>query len=438
MRTRPFPISRSLYRPMTTIRRFFFTVLILLLTACTAAQNQAPTSTAVPAGSAAVLAPTTAPPATAVPVAFVKPTATAVPEDTSEPTATPPAVPAPEIDPYALARQILEQSEFAAAEGWLVTPCEGEAVVLCISDEHGHVGYAELLIYPLSSYDADHPLRLATVGLPPEPADYTADHVTLARQALAALADEHLAGIAADRAITFPGDTFAPLGQEAVRMGALPALAFGFVHTDEQGAVEERYANVAAFDQQFLYWLGINYLRGNESGFTSEAALEQFTPVLYELATHLPIHLPLEAGDESPPLLPPLTSYSEQNGELPSDVTWVLATDLPLAAAAIPVLSQPAKTEPLAAEQATSIAITYGFNGPLYVEVRPGLSVNDAADLGMFAAFDGARTLSLAGTPYSYSDISNWHQGLVYPLMRPLPLLSSSYGPRGGSPFLIP
>jgi hypothetical protein len=41
--------------------------------------------------------------------------------------------------------------------------------------------------------------------------------------------------------------------------------------------------------------------------------------------------------------------------------------------------------------------------------------VDDAADLGMFAAFDGARTLSLAGMPYSYSDISNWHQGLDLP-----------------------
>ena len=145
---------------MNTSHLLFSTVLILLLAACSAAQDQAPAPTAVPASPAEVLAPATAPPATSVPVVFVEPTAAAVPRVTSEPTAVPTIVPAPEIDPYALAREILEQSEFAAAEGWLVTPCEGEAAVLCISDGQDHVGYAELLIYPLSSYDADHPLRL--------------------------------------------------------------------------------------------------------------------------------------------------------------------------------------------------------------------------------------------------------------------------------------
>ena len=132
IRTLPFPISRSLYRPMNTSHLLFSTVLILLLAACSAAQDQAPAPTAVPASPAEVLAPATAPPATSVPVAFVEPTAAAVPRVTSEPTAVPTIVPAPEIDPYALAREILEQSEFAAAEGWLVTPCEGEAAVLAV------------------------------------------------------------------------------------------------------------------------------------------------------------------------------------------------------------------------------------------------------------------------------------------------------------------
>ena len=63
--------------------------------------------------------PTAAPTATVVKAAAALPTGLAVPQVTSEPTATPPAVPGPEIDPYDLARQILEQSEFAAAGGWL-------------------------------------------------------------------------------------------------------------------------------------------------------------------------------------------------------------------------------------------------------------------------------------------------------------------------------
>jgi hypothetical protein len=366
--------------------------------------------------------PTAAPTATVVKAAAALPTGSAVPQVTSEPTATPPAVPGPEIDPYDLARQILEQSEFAAAGGWLVAPCEGEAAVLCISNDQGPVGYAELLIYPLSGYAADHPLRLAAADLPEEAAEYTADHFILARQALVALAEDHLEITAADRAITFPDDTFTSLGQQPTQMGALPALAFGFVHTNEQGAVQERYFNVAAFDQQFLYWFGINYDLASFSGFVSDAALSQFEPFFHQIAAGLPIHQPKTADNQSLSPLPPFTSYSEQNGELPSDVTWVLATDLPQGAAAVTVLSQPAQTEPLTAEQANRIAITYGFNGPLYVEARPGLSVNDAADLGMFVAFDGARTLSLAGMPYSYSDISNWHQGLDLPFDEAAPI----------------
>ena len=205
-------------------------------------------------------------------------------------------------------------------------------------------------------------------------------------------------------------------------MGALPALTFGFTRANSDGAVQERYLNVAAFDQQFLYWFGISYDPVYVSSFVSDAAVSQFTPFFHQIAASLPIHLPDTANSQAPPLLPPLTSYSEASGELPDGLTWLLKTELPHAAAAVPVLSQPAQIEPLTAEQANRIAITYGFNGPLYVEARPGLSVNDAGDLGMFVAFDGARTLSLAGMPYSYSDISNWHQGLDLPFDEAAPI----------------
>ena len=225
--------------------------------------------------------------------------------------------------------------------------CEGEAAVLCISDDQGPVGYAELLIYPLSGYAADHPLRLAAADLPEEAAEYTADHFILARQALVALAEGYLEIIAADRAITFPDHTFTLLGQEAMQMGALPALTFGFTRANSDGAVQERYLNVAAFDQQFLYWFGISYDPVYVSSFVSDAAVSQFTPFFHQIAASLPIHLPDTANSQAPPLLPPLTSYSEASGELPDGLTWLLKTELPHAAAAVPVLSQPAQIEPL-------------------------------------------------------------------------------------------
>ncbi len=391
----------------------FLTILLsLLIAACGAQPNLEPAPTDIAAASSAIN----------VSAETTVPTAAAVSQPSSEPTATPGTLPAPEANPYAAARQILELAAITAPIEWQVTPCEGEVAVLCIGDGQENIGYAELLLSPVSGYAEDHPLRLAAAELPAEAAAYTADHNVLARQALASLAEEHLEVIAADRAITYPDDKFTPQGQEQAQMGALAALAFGFMRTNEGGTTQERYLNVAAFDKRFVYWLGINFDPSNVSSFVSDTAVIQYTPVFYEIAASLPIHTPNTADSKSLPLLPPLTSYSEQSGELPGGLTWALKTELPQAAAAVPVLSQPARIGSLTAEQAANIAITYGFNGPLYVEARPGLTVNDAADLGMFVAFDGSRTLSLAAMPYSYSDIANWNQGLDLPFNEAAPI----------------
>ena len=145
--------------------------------------------------------------------------------------------------------------------------------------------------------------------------------------------------------------------------------------------------------------------------------------------------MPSAADSQSLTPLPLVTSYSEESGELPGGLNWELKTELPYAAAAVSVLSQPAQIKPLTAEEASVLARHYGFNGPLYVEARPGLSVNDAADLGLFAAFDGARTLSLAGMPYSYSDISNWHQGLDLPFDEAAPVAEGFLRAKGWLTF---
>jgi hypothetical protein len=193
-----------------------------------------------------------------------------------------------EIDPFILARQLIEQVNPSAPDGWQVEPCEGEAAVLCISDGQANVGYAELLIYPLSGYAEDHSVRLAADTLPADPAIYTAEQETAVQQALIALAEEHLDIIAADRAITYPDDTFTAIPAEPAKMGGLSALTFGFVHTNDS-AVVERYVNITAFDRQFIYWFAVNFDPANFSTFVSDTAVTQFTPYFLQTAANLPL-----------------------------------------------------------------------------------------------------------------------------------------------------
>ena len=390
---------------------FLLLLLGILLISC----GPAPEAELRPSPTTA--AATAAPTETAVPKPTTEPIPTAT--ETIAPTREPTAEPDVEIDPFTLARQLIKQIVPAAPEGWQVEPCKGEAAVLCISDGQANVGYAELLIYPLSGYDAEHSVRLTAETLPADPATYTAEQKTAVQQALTALAEEHLDVIAADRAITYPDDTFTPLPVEPAQMGGLPALILGFVHTDDSERVIERYVNIATFDRQFIYWFSINYDPANFSTFVSDTAVTQFTPFFLQMAATLPLYNTVV--DALPPL-PPLTAYAEQMGEIPAGADWSLISELPQGPTAVTVLSQPAQTEPLTAELAAAIAQRYSFDEPLHVEARTGLSISDSAELGFFVAFDGSRTLSLSGPPYSYSDVANWNQGLDLPFAQAAPL----------------
>lgn len=197
--------------------------------------------------------------------------------------------PQPEADPFVLARQILEQADLSTQDDWQVALCEGEAAFLCINDGQQNVGYAELALYPLSGYQPDHPVLQAAAQLPSEASAYTADHYQLARQALISLAEENLENVTNDRAITFPEDTVTSLGMEPSQMGALPALSYGFVRTNADGEIQERYLTIAAFDQSFIYIFIITSDSANFSAFISDDALNAFTPAFYELAAKLPV-----------------------------------------------------------------------------------------------------------------------------------------------------
>lgn len=220
--------------------------------------------------------------------------ATETPRSTPEPVTTasaePTNEPAVEIDPYVLARQLVEQTTLPVQDSWTIIPCEGEAAFFCISDGEVILGFAELLIFPLSGYADDHLVRQTAAGLPAVTQALSYEQQAAVQEALVGLAREYLAIFSAVRAITYPNDLFTPLEFEPVQMGSLPALSFGFVHTSPDGEVLERYLNIAAFDREVIYWMGINYDPASISSFVSDNAVTEFIPIFFEITANLPIH----------------------------------------------------------------------------------------------------------------------------------------------------
>ncbi|MDX1663972.1 MAG: hypothetical protein R3272_09270 [Candidatus Promineifilaceae bacterium] len=197
--------------------------------------------------------------------------------------------PLADADPFAVAREIVEQTALAERGGWRVVPCEGDGAYFCIDEGGQTIGYAELLLFPLSGYPVDHPLQRALPHLPVSGAPYSAEQAAEARVALAALAGDYLQSTASDRAATSADGTFSPLTPEPAALGELPGLTFGFVHTRPGGEVVERYHVVAAFDQHFVYWLIAAFDPAHTSTFDSDDAFTRFAPLFRELAAALAV-----------------------------------------------------------------------------------------------------------------------------------------------------
>lgn len=184
-----------------------------------------------------------------------------------------------------------------APEGWTVEPCEGEAALLCIADEQGSIGAAELLINPLDTnpeFQAFLEEQGITLDSAPEPGEA---YDTAVRAALTAQAEQYFDIFEADRAFTYPNDLFTRLSPEPVLLGTLPGLAFGFTREDASGAIAERYLNLAAYDQGVLYWLTAPYDPANITTFASDEALIEFEPYLREIAAGLQLPPPVAETD---------------------------------------------------------------------------------------------------------------------------------------------
>jgi hypothetical protein len=184
-----------------------------------------------------------------------------------------------------------------APADWMVQPCEGEAALLCISDEQQAIGTAELLITPLDT-NPEFQAFLEEQGITPNATPEAGEaYETAVRAALAAQAGHYLDIIEADREFTYPDDPFNRLEPEPALLGELPGLAFGFTREDASGVVSERYLNIATYDRGVLYWLAAPFDPGNVTTFDSDEALLEFEPYLREIAAGLRLPPPVVETD---------------------------------------------------------------------------------------------------------------------------------------------
>lgn len=323
------------------------------------------------------------------------------------------------LDPFVYARELVEQTPLPTTNQWQIIPCEGEAAYFCISEAGEIIGFAELLLYPLSGYAETHIVRQTAESLPADLTKLTAADRAAIQLALTGFANEYIDIFAADRAATYPDLVFTPLTTQSVEMGGLPALSFGFKQVDQSGAVIERYINIAAFDQQMIYWLGINFDPANVSTFGSDTAVTQFVPTFYEIAANMPIHSSLQTNRPDPrspaadlPLLPTLREASDASGNgspIPggekdpfAEAEFILAADLPSHPETAVVQQHTFGSFDEAG--ARQIADQLGFDGPLYIQkIPPEFAPPEGEPQSIvYTAFkeQGILNISLTGVAY--------------------------------------
>lgn len=368
----------------------FFLILLLgfLLAGCRAAAE----STGPPPPAAEITATFTPHPVTGAAATAVTTVTPASPEHIV-------SRPETQLDPYTLALAMVAQAAASLPEGWRLDACY-EAAPFCWDNGQQLFGGASLEIKALADYyPADAPLRQAAGLLPAPGAPWTADQETAVQQALIHFAETDLRALLARQTTDAPDCQVSERPIALAQMGPLPAVTFGYACLNGDGEMDSDVRWALAIDPQHVYRF-VSIISPPDMA----RDLADYTAVFDALVANMPVADPVLHA-LSP--LPPMVSYTAQSGDLPTDLTWTPPADLPPSPTLVDVLRQPAQTGPLTAVQAAALAQTYGFDSPLYVAARGGLSETEAAAAGLFVAFDGLRSLSLSGLPYSYSDAAH-------------------------------
>ncbi|MGG6237108.1 hypothetical protein ACQ4N7_00585 [Nodosilinea sp. AN01ver1] len=153
----------------------------------------------------------------------------------------------------------------SAPENWQVEPCVNE-VLLCVEADGELIGTVERFSYPLAEVNLQG-------GAPvTEEAQ---------RQFLRAWVTDHYAAIEGDRKTADPNLSFAGDPPQAIAVGSLPGLRYGYSVTHPNGTLFDRGIGYVATDGDQVYVFTTGVISGDPTGsFSDEAAVEAFAPHL--------------------------------------------------------------------------------------------------------------------------------------------------------------
>jgi len=153
----------------------------------------------------------------------------------------------------------------SAPEGWQVTPCDNP-VLLCVYRGDALIGSVELLAQPVAGSEFE--AMLAESGGEPV-------------EALQAWAVSHYEVIGRDRLLGDSAIQFSSAPPEAVTVGNLPGIRYGFTTTHANGVLIDRAIGYATTDGTTLYVIVTGVISQDPSGsFSSNEDAQQFEPYL--------------------------------------------------------------------------------------------------------------------------------------------------------------
>ncbi len=177
-----------------------------------------------------------------------------------------------------------------APTSWQVAACEGNAPLLCVSSKEELLGTVEIGVYLLVN-NQDFQKKLVAAGIPPgSQADYqNLKYQTQVLTALKGWVADHYTVFSKDRQDRFGKQiVFSFYPPQAVPVGKLQGIRYGFTGLKQQGGVQEQHIGHVAFDGTRLYVITTAFDSGSQTGkFEKLETLAVFQPYLYAIAADL-------------------------------------------------------------------------------------------------------------------------------------------------------
>lgn len=178
----------------------------------------------------------------------------------------------------------------SAPSNWQVSPCPGNAPLLCVSTQGKVLGTVEIGVYPLEKNPAFQK-QLEAAGTPPSAqVDYqNPQYQTQLLTALKAWATDHYNTIAQDRQVSYGKNIiFSAHPIQPVTIGKLPGIRYGFAGIKRQGGVQEQHIGHVTFDGAALYVISSAFDPASATGkFDKFEDWAIFQPYLNAIAAEL-------------------------------------------------------------------------------------------------------------------------------------------------------